>query len=209
MSLGYRWAVGGLVVLALALTSCASAGTSVASEPGGARREPKELSRRSGARRVGGELPDASHPARSVVGGAVTIEAAVGITLHVTLLQVIDPAQVGNVLAVPQVGMRFVGVDLSVSSLQRPVRTDLRSDTVLLGTDGVSYQHDDDPITGCTGLPMGTVTISPGSPLTGCVTFEVPVAVSVSTVELSLAQSGVTAPAGDAPAGTTALWKVG
>jgi len=184
----------GMAAIALGTTACASPKSS---EPISAHQEVRDASAgdrrgtrsgtRSGARRA---APITTPSPEAVVGGGLTLAGRSGETASVRVQQIVDPAQGGDPLAIPQVGMRFVGVELVVSAPNGPVSADVNAGTVLVGTDGRTYLHDDDPIAGCAAIPMGQVAISAGSTVTGCVTFEVPDTVGISAVEFTLAHGG-------------------
>jgi len=189
-----RWRVVlGIVVLAVGTMGCTATQAAV---PPATRRPPKRATR--GAVEPSRATPATTLPATAAVGGTLTLSDGSGKALAVTVEHVVDPAQGANALATPQVGKRFVGVALRVLPTSGTADVDVNADTVVVGTDGRTYLHDDDPIVGCTAFTPGKDPLHAGTAATGCVTFQLPTGVQVGAVEF--------APTAGGPAGR---WQVG
>lgn len=181
-----------LAVLLVMIGSTACASTANGTETSGARPENRDVSRRTGhSLHLGSSAPTGSTPVpeaplEATLGEPLALGAGFGRRLLVTVQAVVDPAQGGDPLSLAQVGYRFVGVEVVVRPTGGVVRTDVSADTEVVGSDGRTYFHDDDPLVGCTAVPMGTAVIGVGSTVSGCVTFEVPDAVSLAAVQFTL-----------------------
>lgn len=87
-------------------------------------------------------------------------------------------------LSIPELGNHFVGAVLSINSSTTTTQ-DINADTSLVGSTGRIFAHDDDPITGCVNFTPGPLQVPPGSTLTGCVTFQVPISAQIGSVQFT------------------------
>jgi hypothetical protein len=118
------------------------------------------------------------------IGSSFELEDGSGNHYQVTLTKVIDPATGGNQLTVPDAGKRFVGLVFGVKALTgSPQDEDANNNAVILGSNGQSYAADFEGIAGYTNFDHGAIHVSKGETVTGSVTFQLPNAVKVSTVQ--------------------------
>ena len=133
------------------------------------------------------------------VGSQFDLKDGSGDTYRVTLVKVIDPARGAGQFSSPDSGKRFVGLVFKIKALTgSPQNEDANTDAVLVGGNGQNYSADFDGIAGYTNFDSGTIHVSQGDTVTGSVTFQVPVGVTVSKVQWS-ALSGF---------GSTVEWNV-
>ena len=86
----------------------------------------------------------------------------------------------------PADGKRFVGLIFRVKALTgSPQNEDANNDAVLVGGNGQNYSADFDDIAGYANFESGTIHVAQGDTVTGAVTFQVPVGVTVSKVQWS------------------------
>lgn len=186
----------GLVALAIACSACTS-GAPAASPPRRA-----SVRRDSTSRAASASTPTTPTPALQAPLGAPSILAdGSGAALSVTALGVVDPGTGADALALPETGERLVGVAIQLANRGRSVVTDVDADTTVIGSNGQTFGHVDDPLTECTPFPLGAQTLAPGTTLRGCVTFELPLGVSVSKIAFRPTAGSVPGQAGEWNAG--------
>jgi len=187
----------GVVALAMGCSACASGGP-VASIP------PRRATlRRSDTRRTR-SAPTASPtvPAlQAPLGATLTLQDTPASTLSVSAQQLVDPGSGADALALPETGERLVGVVMQVTDRGSSAITDVDADTTVVGSNGQTFGHVDDPLIECTPFPLGALPLTPDAALQGCVTFELPLGVSVSQVRFR--------PTAGTATGRTGLWNVG
>jgi hypothetical protein len=98
---------------------------------------------------------------------------------------VIDPAQGAGQFTTPQSGNRFVGAVFNIKGINGTFSDDANNDATLIGSNGQTYTADFDSIAGYTNFNDGEYTVSAGENSIGAVTFQVPLAVTVSRSEWS------------------------
>lgn len=134
------------------------------------------------------------------VGSTLAVTDEYGNKANVTLQNVIDPAQGADQYTTPDQGKRFVGAQFQITDTgSRTFSGDANNDAVLIGSNSQSYTTDLNSIAGCTDFNDGAYTVASGQNAVGCVTFQVPIGVSVSKVQFT-PSSGL--------ANTTAQWVV-
>jgi hypothetical protein len=108
------------------------------------------------------------------VGDTVQVPAAgQNPPAQVTLVKVVDPAQGADRFSQPVSGGRFVGVQLRITlGGTAPQFLDPNSDTILTDANGNLYQPIDANLVSCPAFNLGA-TVSPGTAVLGCVTFQV------------------------------------
>jgi hypothetical protein len=120
------------------------------------------------------------------VGSQFDLQDGSGDTYRVTLVKVIDPAQGADQFSSPDSGKRFVGLVFKVKALTgSPQNEDANTDAVLVGGNGQNYSADFEDIAGYTNFDSGVIHVAQGDTVTGSVTFQVPVGVTVSKVQWS------------------------
>lgn len=151
---------------------------------------------------AGSASPPPASPAATVahVGAAVTITGLTGEKATITLQQLIDPAQGGDILASPDAGKRFVGAKFLIANAgSGSLSDDANNDATLQGSDQQSYTSDVNAIAGCTNFSEGQYTLAPGASVVGCVTFQLPTGVTAARAQFNIS-SGF--------GGQTAQWEV-
>ena len=101
----------------------------------------------------------------------------------VKLIAVQDPAQPGDSFTTPDAGNRFVGVQIQITNDSKGTDSDdANNNTSLIGSNSQVYSADVNSIAGCTNFDNGTYTLTQGASEVGCVSFQVPTAVTVAKV---------------------------
>lgn len=156
--------------------------------------------------------PSPTNSLSGPVGTSYTVTDQSGNKMTVTLTQVVDPAQGADQFTTPQSGNRFVGTVFNIKGINGTFSDDANNDATLIGSNGQTYTADFDSIAGYTNFNGGEYSVSAGENSVGAVTFQVPLAVTVSKVEWSAnggldgapaewlipAGAGAPAPGGDA-----------
>ena len=107
-------------------------------------------------------------------------------SVNVTLAKIYDPATGANQFETPDAGKRFVAVDFTITNVSsQPQSDDADIDTSVQGTDGQDYSVDFGDVAECTNFDGGEWKLTPGASVSGCVTFQLPTAVKVATVQFS------------------------
>ena len=129
--------------------------------------------------------PSPTNSLSGPVGTSYTVTDQSGNKMAVTLTQVIDPAQGADQFTSPQSGNRFVGAVFDIKGINGTFSDDANSNATLIGSNGQTYTADFDSIAGYTNFNNGEYSVSAGESSVGAVTFQVPVAVTVSKIEWS------------------------
>jgi hypothetical protein len=104
----------------------------------------------------------------------------------VEVAKLVDPAQGSDSFMTPNEGFRFVAVLFIVTDTgSNQISDDADSDATVIGSNNQTYTADFDTVSGCTNFNDGEYQLNPGQSATGCVTFQVPVRVTVTKVEWS------------------------
>jgi hypothetical protein len=118
------------------------------------------------------------------IGSSFELKDGSGNVYRVTLVKVIDPARGENQFATPDTSKRFVGLVFKVKALTgSPKDEDANNDAVVIGGNGQNYSADFDGIAGYTDFDHGVIHVAQGETVTGSVTFQLPNALAVSTVQ--------------------------
>jgi hypothetical protein len=133
--------------------------------------------------------PITTAPVPTSIGGAATVHDFTDDELSVTVSQIYDPATAANGSGLPDAGMRFVAVEMSLADVTGgSIAGDANYSTTVVGTDGKTYTADIGSVAECTNFTVGTFQIEGTDTTTsGCVVFELPTSVYVQTVNFSLA----------------------
>jgi hypothetical protein len=133
--------------------------------------------------------PITTTPTPTSIGAAATVHDFTNDELSVTVSQIYDPATAANGSGLPGAGMRFVAVEMSLADVSGgSIAGDANYSTTVVGTDGKTYTADIGSVAQCTNFTVGTFQIEGTDTTTsGCVVFELPTAVSVQTINFSLA----------------------
>jgi hypothetical protein len=180
-----RHVFAGLLLLVAVVTFAADGGSTVSNKPVA-----------TGGGSSGGSTKTtaaAAHVGATIAVGTGNDKA------NVTLVQVIDPASGSDQFTTPDAGKRFVGVKLTIADTGSTTFTDDANSTVtVIGSDNQTYTADFSGISECTNFNNGTYTLAPNQNTTGCVTFQLPTAVTATKVEYQPTGFG----------GTTGEWLV-
>jgi hypothetical protein len=150
-------------------------------------------------------------PTRSATSTTAAVVAHVGNTLslkstpesspaQVTLVKVVDPASGADQFTTPDAGKRFVGVQLRIVLGGANAASDVfpDNDTTVFDASGQSYSSDVSSLANCQSFAT-PLTLSPGVPALGCVSFQAPTGTKITRVQFTPA-SGF--------ASVTAQWQV-
>lgn len=129
--------------------------------------------------------PSPTNSMSGPVGTSYTVTDPSGNKMSVTLTQMIDPARGADQFTTPDSGNRFVGAVFSIKGISGTFSDDANNDATLIGSNGQTYTADFDGIAGYTNFNDGEYAVSAGESSVGAVTFQVPLAVTVSKVEWS------------------------
>ena len=104
----------------------------------------------------------------------------------VMVVKVIDPAQGADQFTTPDAGKRFVGVEVTINDTGKAALSDDANSTLsVIGSDSQDYSADFSSISECTNFNNGSYNIASGQSQTGCVTFQIPNAVTVAKVQFT------------------------
>lgn len=130
-------------------------------------------------------VPSPTNSLSGPVGTTYTVTDQSGNEMSVTLTQVIDPAQGADQFTTPKSGNRFVGAVFTIKGISGTFSDDANNDASLIGSNGQTYTADFDSIAGYTNFNDGEYNVSAGENSVGAVTFQVPLAATVSKIEWS------------------------
>ncbi|MFY9783363.1 MAG: fibronectin type III domain-containing protein [Acidimicrobiales bacterium] len=132
--------------------------------------------------------PITTTPTPTAVGSPVVLHDFAGDELSVTASQIIDPATAGAGSGLANAGYRFVAVVLNLSDVTGgSITGDANYSTSVIGTDGQTYTADFGSVAECTNFSYGIFQLAGTDTVSGCVVFQLPTAVSVATVDFSMA----------------------
>ncbi len=124
---------------------------------------------------------------QGTIGTTLDVENYTGDTLAVTMTRIIDPATGADEFNTPNMGDRFVAVDMSLENLSAATITDYaNSDAAVIGTDSQAYTADLDSVAECTNFSSGVFTLLPGNSENGCVVFQLPVGIGVKAIQFTI-----------------------
>jgi hypothetical protein len=127
-------------------------------------------------------------PSPVALGATTVVHDYLGNELSITASQIVDPATAAAGSGLADAGYRFVAVEFSLSdSSGGEIEGDVNFSTTVLGSDNQTYTADFGSVAECSNPVFGLFTLLGGDNSTGCVVFELPVAVTVQTVVFSLA----------------------
>lgn len=139
-----------------------------------------------------GSSPTASSSSKTASSSSKPASAAhVGATISlpgesIIVVKVIDPAQGADQYTTPDAGKRFVGVEVTINDTAKAALSDDANSTVsVIGSDNQDYTADLSSISECTNFNSGAYNIASGQSQTGCVTFQIPNAVTVAKVQFT------------------------
>lgn len=127
-------------------------------------------------------------PPAAAVGTAVTVTGPGPATASVTVVTVTDPATPAYPFDAAGSGDRFVVVRLAVGDPgPAPLAESALADVTVTDSRGATDAPVITEMAGCPSFTGGVVSLAPNAPpLTGCVSFELPVGVSVRVVHVAL-----------------------
>jgi hypothetical protein len=139
---------------------------------------------------ITGPLSAGTPATPSSIGQSQTVHDFTDSALSVAVSQVIDPATAGAGSGLADSGFRFVAVVINLSD---PSGGDIEGNanfsTTVLGSDGQTYTADFGTTSECQNFTYGLFELFGGDTATGCVLFQLPIAVSVQSVSFSLASN--------------------
>jgi hypothetical protein len=117
----------------------------------------------------------------------------------ITLVKIVDPAQGADQFTTPGQGKRFVGVQFRiVLGGTQSTQGSPDNDATVYDSQGQSYSSGFGNLMNCQSF-ASPLTLSPGEPVLGCITYELPTSAKIAKVKFTPAS-------GFAPA--TAEWQV-
>jgi Fibronectin type III domain len=132
--------------------------------------------------------PVTTPPSPATLGSPAVVHDFTGDALSVTASQVVDPATAAAGSGLPDAGYRFVAVELNLSDTSGgEVEGNVNFSTTVIGSDNQTYTADFGSVSTCSNPVYGIFILPGGDSSSGCVVFELPAAVSVQSVEFSLA----------------------
>jgi hypothetical protein len=134
---------------------------------------------------AGSKAPLPANSLSGPAGTSYTVTGQSGSEVSVTLTQVIDPAQGTDQFTTAQSGDRFVGAVFDIKGINGTFSDDANNDATLIGSNEQTYTADFNGIAGYTNFNDGEYSVSAGENSVGAVTFQLPLAVTVSKVEWS------------------------
>jgi hypothetical protein len=133
--------------------------------------------------------PTTTTPTAAALNTTQTIHDFFGDPLSVTATQLVDPATAASGSGLPDSGYRFVAVELTLSnpSTNEAIEGDANYSMTITGSDGQTYSADYGTVSGCTNFEYGDFSVPLSDSSTGCVVFELPTSVTVTSVMFTLA----------------------
>lgn len=132
--------------------------------------------------------PDTTTLAPVAIGSPQSVHDFTGDTLTITVSSIVDPATAGADSGQADPGYRFVAVEMSLSN---PASSEIDGDANyslrVIGSDGQTYTADYGTVAECTNFSYGSFALSASGTANGCVVFQLPTAVSVKSLEFTLA----------------------
>ena len=136
---------------------------------------------------INGPVTSTSSPV--AIGSPQIVHDFYGDTMSITVSQIIDPASAGTGSGLADPGYRFVALQASLSNSDPAngvVDGNANVGMTLTGSDGVTYKADFGTASQCTNFTYGEFQVSSGDTATGCVLFQLPVSVTVTSVQFTL-----------------------
>jgi len=133
--------------------------------------------------------PVASTTTPVVIGSPQIVHDFYRDTLSVTVTSSIDPATAGTGSGLPDPGYRFVAIGLNLANTDPSngeVDGNVNLAVTVLGSDGLTYTANYGVVSECTNFNFGEFALPSGDTATGCVAFQLPTAVTVTSVQFSL-----------------------
>ncbi len=137
---------------------------------------------------VTGDLAASSSPKPSTNTAISTDEN--GNKVEVTLLAVFDPASWSSATGFPpNAGYRYVGIEYKLTDISKHTESDSAdNDASVVGSNDEVYTTDLDSITECTDFNDGQWSLSPGTSVIGCSTFQIPNGVKVAKFDFDASE---------------------
>jgi hypothetical protein len=140
----------------------------------------------------------ASAAAPGTLGSTLNATDADGNAYTVTLVKVINPATGSDEFNQPDSGKYLFGAVFTITGKTGSASDDANNDAVVVGSDDQDYTADFNSIAGYTNFQHGEWNVSPGTAVTGAVTFQLPTGVTVKSVQWG----------GDLFGGTRGTWNL-
>jgi len=128
----------------------------------------------------------AATPALARIGSTLSFEDSTGNPYSVRLIKTIDPARGADQYTRPIPGTRFVAAVFTITDTgTHKISDDANSNASVTGSNDESFLSEPDSLADCTNFNGGTYQLAPHQSQTGCVAFQIPNGVTMSTVEWS------------------------
>jgi hypothetical protein len=119
-------------------------------------------------------------------GSVLSFKDENGNPYRVQAVQVIDPAQGADQYTTPNAGDRFVAVVFKITDTgSNQISDDANNNASVIASNDQTYTADFDSVSECTNFKSGEYQLAKGQAVTGCVVFQVPTDLKVTTVEWS------------------------
>lgn len=139
----------------------------------------------------GSSTTPAAAPASSS-GSTLTVHDFSGDALGVQAHGLVDPATPANPDFGSAAGSRLVAIELTLtSSGPGTISSDANSNLSVQGSDGQVYTASFDEVSECTNFNHGEYTLLNGGSVRGCVVFQLPNGVKVSSAQFTLGRDTV------------------
>ncbi|MFE3197574.1 DUF4352 domain-containing protein [Embleya sp. NPDC059237] len=127
-----------------------------------------------------------SAPPAAKVGDTLTLTNAKGVPVDVTLVKLVDPASSSNQYLKPKAGNRYVAIQWKiVNSGDQPITDTPNFGSHLIDADGQQFGSSFGETSAGPAFPS-SVSIPPGGVRLGFVTYEVPTAAKITTIQLQI-----------------------
>ncbi len=129
-----------------------------------------------------GSTTTLARTARAHIGQELIVTRPSGYHLGITVTQVIDPATSSQQ---PATGNRFVAAQVSLDNTgSQKAAGNVNGQLTVIGSDGHQYSAASSiPIQNCSNFNSGQYALDPGNVATGCVAFQLPASVGVTSVK--------------------------
>ncbi|NNN12592.1 MAG: DUF4352 domain-containing protein [Acidimicrobiaceae bacterium] len=171
------WIIIGFVVLLFIIIGVASSSSS----PNSSTTAATVNSGTTGTTNAPGSTPTTA--SKPHLGATEIVKDQNGHAYTVQAISVTDPATASDQFNAANAGDRLVAVNLVLTNKSSAViQDDADVTTTVVGSDNQTYQASFDTVNGCTNFNSGQFTLTAGASSSGCVVFDIPTAVKVTSV---------------------------
>jgi len=118
------------------------------------------------------------------IGTLISLHDQDGNPLDITATKIFDNAQGSDQYTTPAAGKRFVAIQFTVKDTgTKSISDSMGNDTTVYDAQNQAYQASFDTVKDCQGFPNDQLQLGAGETATGCETFEIPAAATISRVK--------------------------